>query len=45
MYDVVITDKQSGKVVAQIRASVQGQNYDPTPAEYHAQALRTAVKD
>lgn len=44
MYSVAITHKQTGKSV-KIRAHIQGQNYTPSAAQYHAQAWRDAVKD
>jgi hypothetical protein len=45
MYSVVITDKQTGKVAAQVPMSMRGQNYTPSPAEYHAEAWRAAIDD
>ena len=45
MYSVVITHKQTGSVVAQVPVSLRGQNYTPTPAEYHKLAWRAATDD
>jgi len=45
MYSVVITHSETGKVVAQVRASLRGQNYTPIPAQYRAAAWRTAIND
>ena len=45
MYSVVITRKKTGKVVAQVQVQLSGMNYPPTPAEYHAEALKTAIDD
>jgi hypothetical protein len=45
MNSVVITHKQTGKVVAQIQVNIRGQNYTPSPAEYHAEAWRIATTE
>lgn len=45
MYSVVIRERKSRAVVAQVRVSLGGQNYTPSPAEYHAEAWRCAVDD
>lgn len=43
MYSVVITNKRTGTVAAQVRISLRGQNYTPSPAEYQADAWRIAI--
>ena len=45
MSSVVITNKKTGEVVAEIRVNIHGQNYRPTPAQHHEAAWRIAVDD
>lgn len=45
MYSVVITEKKTGAVVAQVSVSLQGQNYTPSPDQYRARAWRIAIDD
>jgi hypothetical protein len=45
MNSVVITHKKTGKVVAQVHINLRGQNYAPSPGEYHAEAWRIATSE
>jgi hypothetical protein len=45
MTSVVITEKHTGDLVAQIGTNIRGQNYIPSAAEHHAQAWRIAIDD
>lgn len=45
MKNVLITHKNTGRVVATIRVHLGGMNYTPTAQQYEAEAWKCAVSD